>query len=447
MHQAAIALESKRALLEAIGRDIGKGPAARSAPVRALEGAGDGEGGFNALFARLAALLSEIETRDSALVEAVDALRESRRAADAANIAKSQFLATMSHELRTPLNAVIGYAEILEEDLAHAGEKAAAADAGRIHRAARDLLGLINEVLDFSKIEAGRMEIRYAPADVPTMVADTVETTRHIAEANGNRVRVDIAANVGEVYTDGARLRQCLLNLLSNACKFTENGEISLRARIEEEMLIVDVADTGCGISEAEAERLFQPFVQADGSFTRKQGGTGLGLVITRKLAQLMGGDVSFVSAPGEGSTFTLRVSAAPFDQEATDIGEGPVILAIEDDRSARDLIRRALDHLPFRLRFAATSLEGFQMAYETPPALIVLDIHLPDRSGWDVLSELKADADLKRVPVLVASIDDDRTRAESLGACEHLVKPFDRETLRENVLRYALAKAAPNAA
>ena len=327
MRQATLSLESKRSLLEAIARDIGQ-----SAPQNMPKGAPGlvstaeqpvERDDFNGLYTRLAALLAEIETRDSALVEAVGALRESRRAADAANIAKSQFLATMSHELRTPLNAVIGYAEILGEDLESNGDKASADDAGRIHRAARDLLGLINEVLDFSKIEAGRMEIRLAHSHIPTLIEEAVETTRHIAAANNNTLNARMPADMGDVFTDPTRLRQCLLNLLSNACKFTSDGTISVHARVENAMLVIDVADTGVGIAPDQAERLFQPFVQADGSFTRKQGGTGLGLVITRKLARLMGGDVSFVSAPGEGSTFTLSF---PLDVVSPDVDEQPPV-------------------------------------------------------------------------------------------------------------------------
>src|SRR5262249_50831178 len=163
------------------------------------------------------------------------------------NVAKSQFLATMSHELRTPLNAVIGYAEILEEDLSGTGNTSGAGDAARIYRAARDLLALINEVLDFSKIEAGRMEIRYAPAHIPTLISDTIETTRHIAAANGNTLKVRMDVDLDDVFTDGARLRQCLLNLVSNACKFTNDGNIIVHARVQNKMLVIDVEDTGCG--------------------------------------------------------------------------------------------------------------------------------------------------------------------------------------------------------
>ncbi|HVY04020.1 MAG TPA: ATP-binding protein, partial [Caulobacterales bacterium] len=331
------------------------------------------------------------------LVSSVNLNRQQRQAAEQASQAKSQFLATMSHELRTPLNAVIGYAEILEEDLGAEGKVDSAADAARIRSAARNLLGLINEVLDFSKIEAGRMDIVEAPVDAGALAGEVIETCRHIAAANQSVIETNIAEDIGTVLTDGPRLRQCLLNLVSNACKFTTDGKVTVSARVETdgvlEFLHFDVADTGCGIAEDQAKRLFQPFVQADGSFTRKQGGTGLGLVITRKLAQLMGGDVTFVSEAGRGSTFSLKVNVGrPHIREAEMKSEGPLVVVIEDEAAARDLICRALARLPFRVRCASSAAEGMQFASEEPAALIVLDIYLPDRSGWDLLADLKAD-------------------------------------------------------
>jgi signal transduction histidine kinase/ActR/RegA family two-component response regulator len=386
-----------------------------------------------------------------ALVSSVNLNRSQRVAAEEASKAKSQFLATMSHELRTPLNAVIGYAEILEEDLAAEGKSQEASDAARIRRAARDLLGLINEVLDFSKIEAGRMDIVESVVDAPALVADVVETCRHIAAANHSSIETAVDPAIGDLLADGARLRQCMLNLVSNAAKFTADGRIDVRLGVEidggAEFLRFEVADTGCGIAPEQATRLFQPFVQADGSFTRQQGGTGLGLVITRKLAQLMGGDVTFSSDPGRGSTFVLRIAISrPHMTGATVSGEGPLVVVIEDEAAARDLICRALARLPFQVRCAPTAATGLALARESDPALIVLDIYLPDRSGWDVLIELKSDPATREAPVLIVSVDDDRARALALGACEHIVKPADRDQLAAAALRYARQRSVPNA-
>jgi signal transduction histidine kinase len=218
----------------------------------------------------------------------------------------------MSHELRTPLNAIIGYSEIIEEDLGVAGNVQSATDAGRVKRAARHLLTLITEILDFSKIDAGRMEVTLGEADVGAIIAEVIEIMAPLAESNGNRVAVSTAL-AAPVVTDAGKVRQCLVNLVSNACKFTTNGAIAIDARTNAQGLLqIAVTDTGCGIAPGEASRLFQPFVQADSSFTRTQGGTGLGLVISRRLMQLLGGDVVMESVPGVGSTFTMTFVAQP---------------------------------------------------------------------------------------------------------------------------------------
>jgi signal transduction histidine kinase/CheY-like chemotaxis protein len=379
--------------------------------------------------------------------------RAMRKSAEEANVAKSQFLATMSHELRTPLNAITGYAEILEEDLAAEGKRESAGDAARIRRAARDLLALINEVLDLSKIEAGRMEVAIERTNVRDIVDDVVSTTAHIAEANGDAVKVDFDPMVGALMIDGPKFRQCLLNLMSNACKFTNNGTIDLRVGVGQTdaglMLEAVVSDTGIGISTEQAARLFQPFVQADSSHTRAAGGTGLGLVITRRLAQLMGGDVTMQSEAGKGSRFVLTIAATRQEEGANENrpSDAPIVLVIEDESAARDLVRRALSRMPLNVMCAATAATGMNMATRQTPALIVLDIHLPDGSGWDLLTEFKADPALAETPVLVVSIDDDRQRAMSLGACEHLVKPVDRDRLAAAAMRFIRIPARVQAA
>jgi signal transduction histidine kinase len=261
---------------------------------------------------------SSIFARDrNTLLESLDTEKAARQAADDANAAKTQFLATMSHELRTPLNAVIGYAEIMQEDIED-DRMPKAADTQRIRASAKHLLGLINEVLDISKLEADRVVLNPEPTDLPALFANVRDTLTPLAEKNANQLQLIVQPGIGHAQLDPQRLTQCLLNLGSNACKFTHNGRVMIVVDSLREdgviMLRANVSDTGIGISEDAAQHLFTPFVQADGGITRKFGGTGLGLAITRRLARQMGGDVSFTSTPGKGTTFTLTIAAPPVE-------------------------------------------------------------------------------------------------------------------------------------
>jgi signal transduction histidine kinase/CheY-like chemotaxis protein len=394
-----------------------------------------------AIVAAQVILLSLAAANDrNKLVADLEATRAQRSAAEEASKAKSQFMANMSHELRTPLNAVIGYAEILEEDLDADGKTDGAADAQRIRKAARHLLGLINDVLDLSKIEAGRMDLAIAPVDIKALVEDVVDQVRPVAEAKGNVLVVTMPETLEPKLADGGKLGQCLLNLLINAAKFTTDGRIELRVLRTADGVAFEVQDSGIGIASADAKRLFQPFTQVDESLTRRQDGTGLGLVITRRLAEMMGGDVTFASTLGEGSTFTLKIAAETVGA-ALKPTTRDCILIIEDEASARDLTRRALSNLPFDVRMAANVADGLAAFRALDPVAVVLDLHLPDGSGWDVLAEVRRTQ--PRTPVLVVTIDDDRTRALALGASDHIVKPADREQIAAAVLRLTTANDA----
>jgi len=245
-------------------------------------------------------------------------LTRAKESAEEQNRTLSAFLAGMSHELRTPLQSIIGYSDMLREEAESAGLKDYVADLTTIHSSGKHLLALINDVLDLSKIEAGRMELYVEPFDVAAQVLEAVKVAQPLAQKNNNTIRTDLAAELGTMHSDATRLRQILLNLLSNACKFTKDGTVTVSAHRlsrsspgEPETLEFAVSDTGIGMNEEQLARLFQPYRQADASTSKKYGGTGLGLSISRMLARLMGGDITVASTPGRGSTFTLRVPAS----------------------------------------------------------------------------------------------------------------------------------------
>jgi signal transduction histidine kinase/ActR/RegA family two-component response regulator len=410
----------------------------------------------------LAQVLRALAERGAEVQRGVDDLAHARHAADGANLAKSQFLANMSHELRTPLNAIIGYAEMLLEDAEDAGNDSMVQDLNRILAGAKHLLTLLNEILDLSKIEAGRMDIAAAPFDPREMIEDAIESMRPLAEQNGNAISFSGQAGA-DAHSDATKLRQCVLNLLSNAAKFTHDGKIDVelarRDHCGVDHLFIAVRDTGIGMSKEHLGRLFQPFVQADPSITQRYGGTGLGLAITRRIAQLLGGDVSVVSAEGKGSAFTLRVPANLEDAAAAlgaaaavDAVQGaedaPLVVVIEDEPDARELAARALTRAGFSVQGAGGGDAGLALVRAKNPALVLLDIFLPDRSGWRVLQSLKQDPRTRDIPVVVLSINEDRAHAIALGAAEHIVKPADRDVLAATVMRFArgrpaLAKAA----
>jgi signal transduction histidine kinase/CheY-like chemotaxis protein len=391
------------------------------------------------------------------LTVAVWRIQKEKTAVIEANQAKSQFLANMSHELRTPLNAIIGYSEMLQEEVEDAGRSEFLPDLARIRTAGRHLLDLINSVLDLSKIEAGRMDIHLETFSVRQLMSEAESVVNPLAVKNDNRVIVDCPSDVGEMYSDQTKVRQALFNLLSNAAKFTEKGEIIVRARRETgtpDMIVFNVADTGVGMDSEQLSRIFEPFTQADASTTRRFGGTGLGLAITKKFCELLGGTIQAESATGVGSTFTMRLpaslgKAAEVQREPMSMAANAaqsVVLTIDDDASVHDLLRRILERHGFRVESAYSGEEGLRLARRLRPDAITLDVLMRGMDGWGVLTALKADRELRDIPVIMMTVLDNRNQGFLLGATEYLSKPIDRMRLVEVLARYRRHGSASSA-
>jgi signal transduction histidine kinase/CheY-like chemotaxis protein len=393
-------------------------------------------------------LEQKVAERTAELERAVTAARE-------ANQAKSAFLAKMSHELRTPMNAIIGYSEMLHEDATADGNQGAADDLQKILSAARHLLGLINDVLDLSKIEAGKMQLYLETFDLQVLVHEVTSTITPLVEKRRNNLVINCTPVIGSMYGDATKIRQSLLNLLSNSSKFTENGRIELK--IEREIsdnqvwVVMQVIDTGIGMTEEQMGRLFKPSTQADESTASKFGGTGLGLAISKQFAQMMGGDITVTSTPGAGSNFTMRVPArlkparSPYTvvekaQQAAPAPKGRV-LVIDDDESVHGVLTNMLTREGYSTRVARDGKEGLRIAREYHPDIIILDILMPGMDGWSVLSQLKTTPGLTEVPIILLTMLENKDMGFALGAADYLTKPIDAQKLISVIERHRSAK------
>jgi signal transduction histidine kinase/CheY-like chemotaxis protein len=385
-------------------------------------------------------------------------LAAARDEAVRASQAKSDFLASMSHELRTPLNAIIGIAELLRDDAEDLGQSDLLEPLERIHGAGNHLLKLINGILDLSKIEAGKMDVFVEEFDVVAMLAEVEAVVRPLMAKNGNTLEIRCAPDLGTMRSDLTKVRQNLFNLISNAAKFTKQGRITLDVRRSPgkggEWLEFRVSDTGIGMTPAQISKLFEAFGQADASTTRNYGGTGLGLAITRHFCRMLGGDVTVESEHGRGSTFILTLPAdhdgrAGLRMEGVPEvvaagmpgGRAGTVLVIDDEQAVHALLERELAGKGYRVVHAPGGREGLRLAREARPDAITLDVIMPEFDGWAVLRELKADPELRDIPVVLVTILGDREMGYALGAADYLIKPIDTGALLRVLGRFRPAE------
>jgi CheY-like chemotaxis protein len=364
----------------------------------------------------------------------------------------------MSHEFRTPLSAIIGFSELMTTEPRDGDRVAVPTEwVEHIQRGGQHLLALVNDVLDLSRVEAGRLDLKPEPVDVGRAVTEAVSGLRPLADRKHLDVVVD--ARSMNVIADRGRFRQILYNLISNAIKYTpDGGSIRVTAARAGDEARISVADSGVGIAPEDHQRVFEEFRQV-GDPADRQPGTGLGLAVTRRLAEAHHGRIELASARGEGSTFTLVLPAGDVDEAPPETrGAGPAqtrpvdqaaptsgdILVIEDDPSAVRLLREYLESAGYRVRVAATGETGLDSAVAHRPAAIVLDVLLPGIDGWEVLRRLKADDRLQDVPVVIVTVVEEREVGLALGAVDYLVKPIHREALLGCLARFVGAGAGP---
>jgi len=370
-----------------------------------------------------------LEEKNSELVE-------SQKVAEAANEAKSTFLANMSHELRTPLNAIIGYSEMLIEDAEDENEDFIP-DLDKINNSGKHLLGLINDILDLSKVESGKMELYIEEFDLPKVMHEIESTIKPLVEKNNNILTIECDANLKTMTADITKIRQIMLNLLSNSSKFTNDGAITIHVSNSVSMdnaIDFIIADTGIGMSAEQVDKVFKPFTQADEKTTRKFGGTGLGLTITKMFAEMMGGDINLTSEEGKGTTFTVTIPLVVVDKKKqnteviTDVAHDNdyTILVIDDDDNAQDMMKKFLEKQDFSILQAKRGEDGLKLAAEHMPDVITLDVMMPEMDGWEVLAALQGNERTKNIPVIMLTMADEPDIGYSLGATDYLTKPVN---------------------
>jgi signal transduction histidine kinase/ActR/RegA family two-component response regulator len=409
--------------------------------------------GANAYSEEDVELLSTISTQASIaiqnarayqrLVETAEQLREVDRL-------KTQFLANMSHELRTPLNSIIGFSRVMLKGIDGPLTDLQEADLNSIYNSGQHLLGLINSILDMSKIEAGKMDLAFDEVHLSEIFDAVLSTTKALVKEQPIDLRTEVPEDLPTVWADAQRVRQILINLMSNAAKFTSEGQIALKAEVGAEFVTVSVTDTGIGIDEESQRRLFIPFQQVDASTTRRAGGTGLGLAISRRFVEMHGGEIWVKSEPGEGSTFAFTLPIYQIvrsrQQDGGDLALDPdkkIVMAVDDDRGVITLLKRYLENDGYQVIGVMESPDAVGMARQLADRLvaITLDVVMPRMDGWQVLKVLKQDPHTRDVPVILCSIVEGLEQGRSLGAAACLRKPVTRDEMLD-ILRKVEGKA-----
>jgi signal transduction histidine kinase/CheY-like chemotaxis protein len=406
---------------------------------------------FNRMTSELAANRQRLETwsqtlertvqeRTADLAKAMQEAQEARTTAEQANELKTQFLANMSHELRTPLNSIINFTRILMSGLRGPLTDGQVDYLDRVRHSGEHLLGLINDILDLSKIEAGRMELFKEPINVGELVHSVMSSAAGLTKGKPIELHHEISANLPTVDVDRTRVRQILLNLLSNAAKFTDEGTITVRVVQQGTEVFISVSDTGIGIAPENLQIVFEEFRQVEGSSNRRYEGTGLGLAICRRLIELHGGRIWVESELGVGSTFTFALpirsvpSVPSISHTLPSEMKGSRILVIDDDQAAIEIVSAYLSHDGHIVYGVSDSRRALDEARQFKPAAIILDVLMPHKDGWEVLSAMKADPELMLVPVILYSIMEEQKLGFYLGASAYLTKPIDEERLRNTV-------------
>ncbi|MEW6213968.1 MAG: response regulator [Nitrospirota bacterium] len=422
----------------------------------------------NALEDKTRALEELNENLEKKVMERTEELNKMNRELERANQLKGRFIASMSHELRTPLNSIIGFSDVLLEktfgDLTETQERYIR----NIYSSGKHLLELINNVLDIAKIEAGRYEMVYETFSVGDVVGEVINIMKSLAEKKSINITVSIGEGISSITADRVKLKQILYNLLSNAIKFTpEGGMVGIDVSKEEnidgrypwamfglEFVKFSIWDTGVGIGIEDRERIFDEFEQANSSFSRKYGGAGLGLTLTKKLVELHGGNITVESTPGDGSTFSFLIpvtspveAAGPEAVEAVSLNfpwmkeEAPLILVVEDDLSTAEILTLHLTQAGYKVAHAFDGEEALKKAKNLKPFSITLDVMLPKKDGWEVLQELKSDQETAEIPVIIHSVVNNKELAFALGATDYLLKPLDKEALISKLEEITISK------